>query len=367
MKKSILAVLIAVCLAVSAFPAYATNCGENGGNALPAAGTEKSVVSAALNWLYENYQGFYNIKDVHADIVRVHKTENATNYTVAISCMTKLKASSVEELPFVQGMYEKLNAMNISSGKAKEAVDKYVSEIDFSDEYTALSLDLVISADSKGLTMYFQDGMDTTLYPIDVLKLDAKKMYQEGGKSVNSIIAEYQDTGNTASLMGYSSYNRVAARDYALAWTGSNVTSCYDDGTSCGILQNRSLWNNSVYPYVSNLKHNDCADFVSQCMAAGGIPVEANKWDRFNDGGNGWSWTYVPGLKSYMTGKKYWDASTFAAANAGNILIWSDESHIALITLNDTVTHRFTAHTNDRYNYQFYNSSAYNYYTIKTT
>ncbi|MEG2378477.1 MAG: amidase domain-containing protein, partial [Clostridia bacterium] len=333
--------------------------------------TKNVVISAVTDWVNANYKEFYDIKDVHADIVRTHTTETATNYTVAITCMTKLKAPSVKSLPFIQGMYAKLSSSKIISGTAKEAVDQYVNEVDFTNEYTSLSLDIVVavsnSSKSAGLTMYFQDGMNTTLYPVEVLKLDSKQMYQDGKSSVDAVVAKYQSAKNTVSLMGYSPYNRVAARDYALAWTGSNVSVCYDDGTSCGMLQNRSLWNNSAYPYISTLKHSDCADFVSQCMAAGGIPAESAKWDRFNDGGNGWSWTYVPGLKTYMTGKGYWDASTFAAANAGNILLWSDESHVALITLNDTVTHRFTAHTNDRENYQFYSSVAYNYYTMKTT
>ena len=107
--------------------------------------------------------------------------------------------------------------------------------------------------------------------------------------------------------------------------------------------------------------------FVSQCLFAGGIPTESGKWQRFLDSGNGWTWTVVSSLKNYMTGKVYWDASTFAAANAGNILYWDDNSHIALITLNDSVTHRYTAHTSDRHNYQFTNTGRYDFYVIRTT
>jgi len=247
--------------------------------------------------------------------------------------------------------------------------DHYVDEIDFSDEYTNLSLDLVISVSdsSKGadLIMYYQDGMDTTLYPIEVLDLDSDQMYQAGKSLVDVVAADYESS--TYSIKGYSSYDRVASRDYAWEWTGENVTSCYDDGPTCPIHQDRTQWNNDEYPYISNLKHDDCCDFVSQCMAKGGIPVDDGKWERFLDGDNGWSWTYVPGLVDYMTGEGYWDTSTFAAANAGNVLLWASEGHVALITLNDTVTHRYTAHTNDDHNTVFYDSATYVYYTIKTT
>ncbi len=37
-----------------------------------------------------------------------------------------------------------------------------------------------------------------------------------------------------------------------------------------------------------------------------------------------------------------------------------------MVTLNDTVTHRYSGHTRDRKNYQFYDNSDYQYYTIKT-
>ena len=99
-------------------------------------------------------------------------------------------------------------------------------------------------------------------------------------------------------------------------------------------------------------------------MHAGGSPIEAGKWQRFLDGNNGWTWTYVSSLRNYMTSKGYWDNSYFYWANAGNILYWNDSSHIALITLNDGVTNRFTAHTNDRYHYAFSDSNSYNYYAI---
>lgn len=151
-----------------------------------------------------------------------------------------------------------------------------------------------------------------------------------------------------------------------MEWTGSGITSCYDDGSSCGILQDRTQWNNTEYPYITTLKHSDCADFVSQCLCAGNIEPVNGKWERFNDKDNNWAWTYVSGLISYMTDEGYFTSSTFAKAAAGAVLTTSS-SHVVLITLNDTVTHRFTGHTNDRNNYQFTNTSGYSYYIIYQT
>jgi hypothetical protein len=124
--------------------------------------------------------------------------------------------------------------------------------------------------------------------------------------------------------------------------------------------------NNSTYPYFDNACHSDCADYVSQAMHAGGIPIDPGKWERLKDGESGWTWTYIPALKDYMTNKGYWDSSTYSECNAGNILLTSS-SHIVIVTLNDGVTHRYSAHTRDRKDYQFVNASGYAYYTIKTT
>ena len=114
--------------------------------------------------------------------------------------------------------------------------------------------------------------------------------------------------------------------------------------------------------------HNDCANFVSQAMSAGGLP-ENGKWFRTkNVQTASWSasWTSVSAMKNYMTTQGYWSPSNFAMCNAGNILLTSS-GHVTMITLNDTVTHCYSGHTNDRRNVSFQNNASYQYYAIKLT
>jgi RNA polymerase sigma-70 factor (ECF subfamily) len=335
---------------------------------------ESEVVAQATSWLNDNYGEFYNLRDVNADIVRVFENNSVTRYTVALSCETALKVKTVEELPFIKGLNSTLVGKSaLSSSTERMAIDSYVSEIDAQiDEYRDLTVDVVVSIDKTDenapWTMYDQDGMETTLYDIDVLSLDAKEMYASGRSAASTIISKY-----TPSIVarGYSLYNRTTASAYALKWVSSlNLTKCSDCGTNCGILQERSSWNNVSYPYFSLFMHNDCADFVSQAMSAGGLP-ESGTWFRTKKATTqdwGAAWTSVSSLKTWMTdsSRKYWDVSTYAACNAGNILLTSS-SHVVMITLNDTVTHRYTGHTNDRRDYAFSDSSGYLYYTIKTT
>ena len=335
---------------------------------------EDAVIQSVENWFMDNYEPFYDIIDEEFAVTRTHDNGDTASYTVSVYCQTKLKSQKPEDIPYVKGLYDAMatqRATNAYAAIAETAIDDYVSTLDITDDYNVLTMDIVVEVSNNpvtrnqdSFTLYYQDGMNTQLSPIEDLELNSSEMYANGLADAQPIISEYAQNASIASTRGYSAYDRIAARDYAFRWTGSNVTSCYDHGYSCGMLQDRSKWNNSAYYFIENLTHNDCADFVSQCMHAGGIPIEAGKWQRFLDGNNGWTWTYVSSLRNYMTSKGYWDNSDFYWANAGNILYWNDSSHIALITLNDGVTNRFTAHTNDRYNYAFSDSNSYNYYAI---
>ncbi len=343
------------------------------------------AIQIAKDWFYKNYSPVYDIIDEDFSITRTFDAQTTTNYTVSIYCQTALKAETIYDLPFVQGLYDNANAVSrsMSQSEAKainDAISDYLKNIDFSHDYYVLTLDLVVplkksystnmARDTLPLdTLYCLNGFDTMWYPIEGAEIDAQKSYERGQQALSGIVESYADS-QMYSARGYSDYDRIAARDYAWKWTGTKVTKCSRCGTSCKMLQDDSLWNNDEYPYSSNFLHNDCADFVSQCIRAGGIEPDPGKWERNKDKDNDWAWTSCGGLKDYMVGEGYWDSSDYAHANAGNIAIKeSTPRHIVLITYNDTETHRYTGHTNDRNNYKFYESdlSGYTYYVIKST
>ena len=79
---------------------------------------------------------------------------------------------------------EQSHRQTISSAQNRIVSDT-VSQIDFSDTYEPLSLDIVVTASTPtrgtlSLSLAYQDGMSTFLYPIDSLRLDADQMRQEG-------------------------------------------------------------------------------------------------------------------------------------------------------------------------------------------
>jgi len=65
-----------------------------------------------------------------------------------------------------------------------------------------------------------------------------------------------------------------------------------------------------------------------------------------------------------MINENHWTTSNFAQANAGNVIVIPDY-HTMVIVLNDTVTRKYSAHTNDRKQYIYYDYGGWEYYTVQ--
>ena len=334
------------------------------------------VIDRATEWLKTNYGQFYELRDINANVIKQIDTMNKSRYTVSITCEKMYKYDNVEEIPFVRGMLSELNKKTLTQAQMNNVNAKIqqIEEDAAFGEYTELSVDVVVEVNTADLTvpwkLYYQDGVDTVLYDIALLELDEEELYGAGIQAIDEISKEPISVISTESTRGYASYDRLSARNYSRLYS-SNPTTCDKCGKGkCDCLQDTSKWNTDEYPYFPGFLHNDCADFVSQAMSEGGIP-EKSGWYRTKGGNNGtWtnSWIQVSKLKEYMTRSDhvYWDESTFAACNAGNILLTSS-GHVVMVDYNDGTTHRFNGHTNDRRCYAFGNVSSYQYYVIKRT
>ncbi|NLW16397.1 MAG: hypothetical protein GX033_01865 [Firmicutes bacterium] len=136
----------------------------------------------------------------------------------------------------------------------------------------------------------------------------------------------------------YPNYDRIAARDYARRYT-SNVPFTavykYDCGANLNVYRDQTKWNSNYPKYC----HSDCANFVSQCLEAGGLPRDAT-WAPGKS-----AWISVSAMETYMLNKGYWKESDFQTAVAGAVIRMP--SHIVMISQNDTVTRTRCGHTND--------------------
>lgn len=112
---------------------------------------------------------------------------------------------------------------------------------------------------------------------------------------------------------------------------------------------------------AANNNGSDCANFVSKCVNAGGIPQDrggnwyqgSTNWIRTGYYNNG-------GVVPYLTGKGYFAAvSSSSNATLGSIMYYNNKSHVAMVTLIDGYTIKYSHHSNVPKNsvYYVYNSS----------
>ncbi|MCD8374268.1 MAG: hypothetical protein LUC20_04105 [Oscillospiraceae bacterium] len=203
MKRLCGLILFISMLATMCFTGFAAEeqqCGENTIEQADVSLSEDAIIAYVEEWFFNNYSPYYDITDERFEITHIFTYDESTNYTVAIYCQTKLKANSVEELPFVQGLYagvKEISLGNELSPITEEAVDNYINSIDFSKDFYTLTLDVVVAVNNTAATMsnidntfnmYFQDGTNTTLYPITVLTLDSAQMYEDGKTTAESIM-----------------------------------------------------------------------------------------------------------------------------------------------------------------------------------
>lgn len=331
----------------------------------------------------KGFSEFYDINHINIRFDNIEILENKLEACVFVTMNAMLKAQGVEELPYVRGMLrevglenyrydpelsteEKLaNAKidNLTSEKiaiASRIIDnKFIELQEYINKADDNNFFLKVSADIKN-DMIVEDSIIIMAENIDsfvpVAALFPKTSYEMEIEGSSDMQMQLQKQSESYSPNLYASYDRLKARDYALKWS-SNPTGCYDHGTTCGIRQARNLWNTSQYPFYTELTHNDCADFVSQSLHAGGLPTDST-WKYYQ-----MAWANTGSLKTYMLNKSYWIQSNYTSASAGGVL-YTASSHVVLITKNDTITRQFTGHTNDRKEFNYSNVSGYVYYVL---
>jgi len=293
-----------------------------------------------------------------------------------------LRAEKVEDLPFMKGMLNYLNSRKATASKAQiEEANKLIEDwkLELKDyigkpEPTGYATFKIVanvrsdsSIDPNSAKLYVSEPSTTSkgesFYPVPLPMFETtEKMEKNGEKTIEEIFKKVGDSliiSNTNEAK--YTYNRLDARDYANSWT-SNAP----DNGDC--LMDSSKWNNDEYPYYDNAYCNDCADYVSQALHEGGIPIDPGQWERLKDeyGDYTWAWTSVFSLKDYMYNNGHWTTSNFTNANAGCVIRMQEyDYHAVMIVLNDTIHRQFSGHTNDRKQYPYYSSNGWEYYAVQ--
>lgn len=178
----------------------------------------------------------------------------------------------------------------------------------------------------------------------DKVKEDA---YRTIKKSVNSPSPDV-----TAAAL----YQRLTARDYVKKWSSNTTKVCSTTSTT---KQDPTYYNTAQY--TKWYECNDCANFVSQGLNAGGIPTDTT-WKPYTS-----AWIGVTALKDYMLNNNRMVAATDNNVNecvAGYPFRLSSGSHFMMMTYNDGTTRKYSAHTSDRNDVTWYTSTGAYYYRV---
>ena len=118
----------------------------------------------------------------------------------------------------------------------------------------------------------------------------------------------------------------------------------------------------------ANGNGSDCANFVSKCVNAGGIPQ-----DKTGGYSKGWypgslnwirtGYNGTDGVVLYLSQKNYFGSvSSTTSVTLGSIMFYNDKSHVAIVTLIDGSTINYSHHSSSAkpYVYYEYNSKSDN-------
>lgn len=312
--------------------------------------TAKAAFSDIKEQIIKDYGELYTLDDFSYDYkVRNDQGKKYLDINVYVD-MTLTRHPS--QSPYVLGMQKALNEMEESFLKKElqDEVDSYVKEIEtlyFNIPDGSTFTYAVELNDDNGLRTMSSETDYKLFYRTDtdeeILLADADNLaevenfdevYQSGYQAMEKMEADAEtlmcNSESTVNTRASVSYDRLAARDWAFAnW---NATPEYPSSTVAG---------------------TDCANFVSKALNAGGIPEDkSGKWYRAATWG-GWpgdhwfrtGYNGQTGVVIYMKNKGYfYKESNESVIAAGCIMYWNNTSHVALVTVGDGVTIKYTQH-----------------------
>ena len=386
--KKMISVTLASCMAASALmmSAGAANTPVDTGTATLAPNVisnttinqlKATAQNAIEQFFRESDKDLYSLVGFRFDDGEVTQSDGSVQYKTTVTVSERLKAQSVEEMPYIAGYLDELGASSYAtmaaSDKAELAksafgldqdtalteaqqnvVDTFVQSMDTTvemfDEYIGETSDFtyhikvsapVAEPDNITLTGLDEFDNDVNINEYELRSYD--EIYRNGAEDAQAAVQSMMISPAwvATKINNYNSYNRIAARDYAYKYWSS--------------------YNPAYTSYKGN--GGDCANFVSQCLHAGGIPTDAT-WKA-----DSVSWIRASAVPSYMMNKGYATKTSYTNATAGSFAYTSSGAgHAVLVTINDGAKIAYTAHTTDRKDAAFSSTDLngnYSFYVIK--
>lgn len=351
MKKLFALFMVLVCsVGVNCIPVFATDISEE---------IQQQAVDLVDSLIYDAYEGEYNLIEVDSDVFSTDVNGSIAQIVIKTHLVKMLVEEDVHDLPFIKGMtssVEKLQrARSNDAALARfvldeqiEAMSEYIGVEQEQNEVFRVSFD-ISDTDLSDATIevfglnefipaeYFGPESSSEQYMNGKTELQENIQYTKEALAISCPEADVRSKQSLDAIGSKAtiSYDRRAAAAYANTYT-----------SECGDSYNTEYWNPD---YVAHTEHggNDCANYVSQAIYAGGIPTDSTwkpesiAW--VNTGRNNKN-----GLTHYMTDKGYFQESTQSTCAAGGFMSHTDISHVIFIVANDGKELLFSSHTADR-------------------
>ena len=342
----------------------------------------ESYYSPAIRDLLQERRGFYAEffgVGLHSDLLSIESDftmeslvedsgQDELYHVGAVETVTlhgRYRCLSPEEYPLIRsGRWALAKAEDPTVKKAIEGyIERMMDGINRSvkeDSFEAVFIvhhNLVVNSSKKGLKIVqdsFTDaandnpeGHDSVSWVDeefvrhrpDLTKMPDYEIYhtsvEEMGESLldtySRICGENKKATSPSSPRGSDSYNRYAAAQYINRWVKNTSITCAPD-----VPQDQSNWN----PAYNPIWCNDCANYVSQALKAGGHTTNST-WNPSTV-----AWKYVPSLKSFLiTSGRGFFTSYLSNLQVGDIA-FQGSSHVVMVGA--IGPHRYSAHTSDR-------------------
>ncbi len=301
----------------------------------------------------KSYAGVYTFDNYDVKLIEAEQEDGS--YIINLDIMADMTLiRNPEQCPMIIGMKDAASLIEDSFEKerANDVISEYLDE--FMQYYdvpiqTGFLYQVHIPTSSNysknrvmDMQIYHRIDLEdekVLLTPIEMNPFFTEMMEEnDGAEILNSAL-----NASTRGLMRAVSYNRAAAVTYA-------INHATDE------------------PEFTNENHgSDCANFVSKCLNAGGIPADvAGEWypgaTWASLGGKHWFRTGYNvdngGVILYMKDKGYFSSCSVSQVNTGCIMYWNNTSHVALVTQCDGSTIKYSEHSSTKKDATFYTYNA---------
>lgn len=295
------------------------------------------ICDSVIKNITEKYEGIYSFDNIMVEFFDEHEEEE--NLVVDLEVITDMTLiRNPQDSPYVQGMQAEIRNMDgIEATTAAEAVEAYLQN---ANQYYMVPVPTgfcyrvyipnLMMADSQAAPQYSifhridtEDGAILTEVQENEVFTEIRDA-EDGKEYVKCAVNAELELASVNDV----SYDASKAVEYAVA----HATDIPEYSTANG-------------------NGSDCANFVSKCVNAGGIPE-----DRTGGYSSGWypgslHWIRTgnngkTGVVIYLQSKGYFSAASSSSdATAGSIMFWNQKSHVAMVTLVDGTTIKYSHHS----------------------